>query len=283
MTPALSTHLFVQHRLTTVALDKIQNAGFPLVEIFCARQHLDYHNLAQVGELRHWFRDSGLKLHSLHMPMYTDDVWGRTGPNAVVNIAEMEKSRRIASVDEIKRALEVAEQIPCTYAIQHVGVGGEEFDERKLEAAFSSLEELNLFARQRGVEVLLENIPNKLSSAERLNYFLGITHLRNGYCFDTGHAHIGAGVGHEFELMKHRIRSTHIHDNDGERDIHLFPFLAEGGSIDWNGTMALLRSRPGQYVMMLELREAEGMEPLLEKAAGVRERLHGLGRTEEQE
>ena len=277
MIPALSTHLFVQHRLTNVTLEKIHSAGFQRVEIFCARQHLDYRNPAQVGELRHWFRDSPLKLHSLHMPMYTDEVWGRTGPNAVVNIAETDKYKRIAGVDEIKRALEVAEQIPCTYAIQHIGVGNEEFDDRKLEAAFSSMEELNLFARSRGVEVLLENIPNKLSSAERLNYFLGITHLDNGYCFDTGHAHIHLGVEHEFQLMKERIRSTHIHDNDGEHDIHLFPFLAEGGSIDWKQTMKLLRSRPGQYPMMLELREAAGMDPLLDKAAEVRERLFDLG------
>lgn len=280
MTPALSTHLFVQHRLTTVTLDKIHAAGFPKVEIFCARQHLDYRNAAQIDELRHWFRDSPLKLHSLHMPMYADDVWGRTGPNAVVNIAETEKIKRIASVDEIKRALEVAEQIPCAFAIQHIGVGGEEYDDRKLEAAFSSLEELNLFARQRGVEVLLENIPNKLSSAERLNYFLGITHLDNGYCFDTGHAHIHTGVEHEFNLMKERIRSTHIHDNDGEHDVHLFPFLASGGTIDWKRTMTHLRSRRGQYPMMLELREAEGMDPLLEKAAEVRDRLADLGHPE---
>jgi len=280
MIPALSTHLFVNHRLTNVMLEKIHAAGFQRVEIFCARQHLDYRNPAQVGELRHWFRDSPLKLHSLHMPMYTDEVWGRTGPNAVVNIAETDKYKRIASVDEIKRALEVAEQIPCNFAIQHLGVGGEEFDERKLEAAFSSMEELNLFAGQRGVEVLLENIPNHLSSAERLNYFLSITHLDNGYCFDTGHAHIHVGVEHEFGLMKERIRSTHIHDNDGANDIHLFPFLAEGGTIDWKQAMKLLRSRPGQYPMLLELREAAGMEPLLDKAADVRERLADLGHRE---
>ena len=54
-------------------------------------------------------------------------------------------------VDEIKRAIEVAEDIPFRYLIQHLGVGGEEFDERKLDAAFSALEELMLFARQRGV------------------------------------------------------------------------------------------------------------------------------------
>ena len=63
-------------------------------------------------------------------------------------------------VDEIKRALEIAEVIPFRYLIQHLGVGGEEYDERKVEAAFTALEEINLFARERGVEVLLENIPN---------------------------------------------------------------------------------------------------------------------------
>ena len=44
---------------------------------------------------------------------------------------------------------------------------------RKVDAAFSALEQLSLFARQRGVEVLLENIPNDLSSAERLLHVPG--------------------------------------------------------------------------------------------------------------
>ena len=74
MQRALSTHLLVNHRLTTVWLDRIWDAGIPLVEIFCARQHLDYHNRAQIAELGYWFRDSELKLHSLHSPMYNDDV-----------------------------------------------------------------------------------------------------------------------------------------------------------------------------------------------------------------
>jgi sugar phosphate isomerase/epimerase len=276
MNAAISTHLFVQHRLTTVMLDRVRDAGFPQVEIFCARQHFDYRNTAQVGEFAHWFRDSELKLHSLHSPMYSDDVWGRSGPSAAVNIAEPEKIRRRDSVDEIKRALEVAERIPFRFLIQHIGAGGEEYDDRKFDAAFSALEELNLFARQREVEILIENIPNQLSSAERLLYFLGTTHLENGFCFDTGHANLHAGVEHEFQLMKERIRSTHIHDNNGELDNHLFPFLAEGGTVDWRRVMPLLGSRPGQYPLLLELREAPGMEPLLAKARGVLERLREL-------
>lgn len=254
MEHVLSTHVFVNHRLNTVWLEKIWQAGIPAVEIFCAKQHLDYHNRVQIAELGHWFRDSELKLHSVHSPMYSDDVWGRSGPNSVINITEISKPKRLAVVDEVKRALEIAETIPFKYLIQHIGVYGEEYDDRKVEAAFSALEEISLFARQRGVNVLLENTPNAFSSAERLVYFLGTTHLKLNFCFDVGHAHMGEGVATAFNIMKSRIRSTHIHDNDGQKDLHLFPFT-DGGGIDWKNTMDLLRSQPGQYPLLLELHD----------------------------
>jgi sugar phosphate isomerase/epimerase len=260
MIRALSTHLFVNHRLTTVWLERIRTAGIPLVEIFCARQNLDYRNQAQVQELGHWFRDSELEVHSLHSPMYNDDCWGRTGPGSVINICETEKLKRKASVDEVKRALDVADTIPFKYLIQHLGVGGEEYDERKTDAGFSSLEELNVFARQRGVEILLENIPNRLANPDHLLMFLAQTHLDNGFCFDVGHAHIDGGVRPAFEKMKDRIKSTHVHDNDGNTDSHLFPFSGGEGTIDWKETMSLLHSRGDQYPLLLELREVPGME-----------------------
>ncbi|MBI3666051.1 MAG: TIM barrel protein, partial [Acidobacteria bacterium] len=171
MRHVLSTHVFVQHRLTVTLLDKIEKAGIPEIEIFCARQHLDYYNRAQIEELALWLRDSGLKVHSLHSPMFRDTIWGRSGPNAVITITETDKAKRIAATDEIKRALEIAEMIPFRYLIQHIGVSGEEYDDRKVDAAFNSLEELCIFAGHRGVEVLVENIPNGLSSAERLAAF----------------------------------------------------------------------------------------------------------------
>ncbi len=160
----LSTHLFVGHRLTTVWLERIWDADFEAVEIFCARQHIDYRDKAQINELGHWFRDSKLKLHSLHAPMYSDDVWGRSGPQAVIDITEIQKGKRIIMVDEIKRALEIADVIPFRYLIQHIGVSGQEFDPRRLDSAFSSLEEIKVFAGQRGVEVLLENTQNALAT-----------------------------------------------------------------------------------------------------------------------
>jgi sugar phosphate isomerase/epimerase len=255
MNHALSTHLFVNHRLTVAMLSRIQTAGIPAVEIFCARQHLDYRNKAQVAELGHWFRDSDLKLHSLHSPMYTDEIWGRSGPHTVVTITEPVKSLRLQWVDEIKRALETAEVVPFRYLIQHIGVTGEEFDMFKVDAAFSALEELSIFARQRGVEILLENIPNGLSSAERLLQFEQLTHIGLNYVLDTGHANMNEGVEAAYKLMKNRIRSTHVHDNNGTEDKHLFPFLSEGGTVDWKNTMGLLRSHEDRYPLLLELKE----------------------------
>jgi sugar phosphate isomerase/epimerase len=259
MKKVLSTHLFVNHRLTGVWLEKIRAAAFDAVEIFCARQHLDYRDPAQVKELGHWFRDSSLQLWSLHAPMYTDNVWGRSGPQAVINIAEGSKVRRIAMVDQIKRAIEIADQIPFRYLIQHIGVSGEEFSQDKLDAAFSSIEELKVFAGQRGVEILLENIPNDLSTANRLHYFLSSTHLNLGYCFDLGHAHMGQGIPQEFDMMKERIRSTHIHDNDGMSDSHFFP-LQRKGNVDWLASLKLLGLLPDQYPLLLELREDPELE-----------------------
>ena len=275
MQKVLSSHLFVNHRLTTVWLERIQEAGFSYVEIFCARQHLDYHNSAQITELKHWFQESKLKLWSLHSPMYNDEAWGRSGPQAVINICEPRKPKRIAMVDEIKRAIEIADQIPFRYLIQHIGVRDEEFDEQRMDAAFNSLEELKVFAGQRSVEILIENTPNEMSTADRLNYFMGVTHLNLNYCFDVGHAHMGQGIAAEFEIMKERIRSTHIHDNDGKDDLHLFPLQGKG-TVDWHATMKTLGSRPDQYPLGLELREQQGAERSIEQVKQIVDDLENL-------
>jgi sugar phosphate isomerase/epimerase len=276
MNHVLSTHLFVNHRLTTALLARIQQAGIPAVEIFCARQHLDYRDQAQIGELRHWFRDSDLKLHSLHAPMYSDEIWGRSGPQSVISITETVKGKRMQSVDEIRRAVEIAELVPFQYLIQHIGVAEEEFDMHKVDAAFSALEQITVFARQRGVEVLLENIPNNFSSAERLAQFNELTHLNLNFAFDTGHAHMAEGVETAFNIMKPRIRSTHVHDNDGLKDSHIFPLVQEGGSIDWKEAMALLRSGGDQYPLLLELKERPEVTAPLETVKEIFDRLENL-------
>src|SRR5438093_262749 len=129
---------------------------------------------------------------------------------------------------------------------------GEEYDMRKFDAALTSLEHLNIFAKDRGAQILLENIPNELSTPERLLEFIQYTRLKLDVCFDAGHAHMGGGVGPAFQALKERIRSTHVHDNNGAKDEHLMPF--EGG-IDWARTMRDFRAVDGQFPAVFELRD----------------------------
>jgi sugar phosphate isomerase/epimerase len=71
-----------------------------------------------------------------------------------------------------------------------------------------------------------------------------------GVCFDVGHAHIMSDIPQAFEILKSHIRSTHIHDNAGDRDAHLWPGK---GKIQWKETMELLRSAPHTPPLVLEI------------------------------
>lgn len=274
MRHAISTHLFAKHRLGTALLDKILNAGVEAVEIFCARQHLDYRNEDQIREIALFLRDVPLKVHSIHLPMYSDDCSGKSGPHAVVDIANPSKGRRIAAVDEAKRALDLADQFPFAFAVQHIGVGfDDEWSMHKVDAAFDSLDELKNFGKQRGVEVLVENIPNALSSAQKIVEFFQVTHLKLGVCLDVGHANMMEGVDPAFELLQSRIRSLHVHDNNGTDDKHLFPMLHQGGTVNWQRTMKLLRSLPEEVPLLLELKEDPEMANPLDRVNEVFEKL----------
>ena len=162
-------------------------------------------------------------------------------------------------VDEIKRALEIAEVVPFRYLVQHMGVGGEEFDMRKFDAAFSALEELNLFARQRGVEILLENIPNELSSAERLLLFEELTHLGMNYRFRHGprQHERGRGDGLPTHEGAHPFHPRSRQRRQGRQPP--VPAGREGGTIDWKNTMQLLRSRRGPVSAAAGTEGAPGM------------------------
>jgi sugar phosphate isomerase/epimerase len=81
------------------------------------------------------------------------------------------------------------------------------------------------------------------------------THLKLNFCLDVGHANMHEGVAAAFATLKDRIRSTHLHDNDGAQDSHLWPLQSQGGTIDWSAAMELLRSLPTQCPLVLELRD----------------------------
>ncbi len=256
MLRAMSSYVYIKKRLHPGLLDAMKRGGAEAVEIFAARGHFNYTDKEHIKELSAWFRSEGVELHSMHSPIYMSNDFKSGG--APLNIVDTEKPRRIEAMDEIKRAVEVAEQMPFRFLVQHIGKSDEYDDPRKFEWAMSGVEHLRAFCRQLGVTLLVENTPNDLATPEKLKELLKTLHYPDlGVCFDTGHAHMTSSVHQAFGVLEPYIRSTHVHDNKRDKDAHLWP---GEGTIDWNETMQSLRAAPHSPALLMEIEGEEGID-----------------------
>ena len=271
MKRVISTYRYVNQRLTPATLQAYASVGIPSVEIFCSAPHFDYRTEQTVREMADCLNSTGLQLHSLHAPTERNLSHGRDN-GAPLAISEPERARRIEAVDEMKRALDVAERIPFHFFVVHMGGSRQPADSRRMDAAFSSLEQLVLFAKQRGVVIALENTVGELGAPSALRQFIAQTHLQDlRLCFDIGHANIGDGIAATFELMRDLVVTTHIHDNHGDKDEHLVPF---DGAIDWPSAFSVLATAPGKPLpVVLELKEQPAAAPSLEQVVAAFDRL----------
>ncbi|MGH9453706.1 MAG: sugar phosphate isomerase/epimerase family protein [Terriglobia bacterium] len=275
----LSTYVYIHERLNSHILDGIQKAGFRELEIYATRRHLDYHDRHHVGDVAQWFTDHNVTLRFVHAPVSAASGKSRDG-SFPLSLSYLEKRRRIDSMDEIKRALEMAEALPFTHLVLHLGLEDDEYDLRKFDAAFTSIEHLKIFAKERGVRILLENSPCALANPERIYDFIHYTRLDLEVCFDVGHAFLTGEVRPAIEKLADLVASVHVHDNHHERDDHLMPF---DGKIDWHDTLQGLRQLKKDAPLFLELRNQDTEPVLLENVHKVIEKLSGLGQSEEQE
>jgi sugar phosphate isomerase/epimerase len=253
--------MFVSRRLTTELLGQIAEAGFEAVEIFGTRGHFDYTTKQEVQVLASALSQHRLALLSLHAPTSRDLSATREG-GAPLSITEVERVRRIEAMDELKRVIDVAEDLPYSRLILHMGGPRETADPRKRDAAFSSLEHLVLHAHHRGVTIAVENTTSEMGDPTYLRTFVDETRLTGlRFNFDIGHAHVADGLEAEriekaFRPLGELAVSAHIHDNHGEKDEHLPPYE---GSIDWESAVKTLKTAAEpDLALTLELKEKTG-------------------------
>src|ERR1700758_2527078 len=219
----LSPYLFVSKKLTPEFLALVHGAGFQAIELFASRGHFDYTNTPDVRGMGQILADNLLQLASLHAPTSRDFGPNREG-GTPLSITEVERVRRIEAMDELKRAIDVAENLPFSRMILHMGSNRETADPRKRDAAFSSLEHLILHAKHVGVTICVENTTSEMGSPAYLRSFIDETRLTGlRVNFDIGHANLADGpeenrISEGFEPVRELVASTHIHDNHGEKD-----------------------------------------------------------------
>jgi sugar phosphate isomerase/epimerase len=275
MQPGLSTHVFFQHRLHPGLLDALAAAGARTIEVFAARHHFDYTDTPAVRELADWFRSNDVRA-VLHQPIYLSDrndiQWSRH-VTSNLNLISERKQARIAAMDEVKRALETAEQVPFAAAVINLGLNLSPWDELAAEHSITVIEHLKAFAAPLGVRLLLENLENEVATPEHLLSIIKTGHFDSvGVCLDVAHLHLSmpatgapqdSGVGAAVELLGARIAQVHLHDNHGPfaqneaignstemKDEHLWP---GEGTINWSAVSASLATLPATTPGILEI------------------------------
>jgi sugar phosphate isomerase/epimerase len=257
----LSTYLFVSRKLTPELLGQISDAKFQGVEIFCSRSHFEYATKTEVQAMAGALEAHKLQLVSLHGPT-SRDLSAMRESGTPLSICEVERVRRIEAMDELKRVIDVADDLPYARLILHMGGSRETADPRKRDAAFSTLEHLVLHAHHAGVTICVENTTSEMGHPAYLRAFVDETRLTGlRFNFDIGHAHLADGSEEErieksFTPLRELVSSVHLHDNHAEKDEHLPPY---DGTIEWPAAIKLLKSAPqASLPLVLELKEKTG-------------------------
>jgi sugar phosphate isomerase/epimerase len=254
----ISTQIHRRQSVTVELLESIRRAGYENIELFCNRPHLDFHNRSLIRAIGRWFQENALPSPSLHLP-FVENV-SPTQRNWI-SVLEPERRHREAALDEIKRSLELADQIRLSYVVLHLGNPREKFTPVAFEHAYAAIAQIRGLA---DVDVMIENIPNEISTLERIHEFKTASQISEvGICYDTGHGHL-QGASPAFD----EVPTMHLHDNNGEKDEHLWPFE---GTLDWPALIEKLVVADYKGPFMFEARGDE-----LSKGNEVRSRLQDL-------
>jgi sugar phosphate isomerase/epimerase len=272
----VSTHLFHDQRLDREHLVEIAAHDFDCVEVFATRTHFDYHDSVAVRSLAEWLEDTRLTLNSMHAPICASLVngeWGEKYSNAVID-----EERRRKALAEAEAALAVAQTIPYRHLIVHLGVpdaASPEPSDNSRDAARRSVEALTEMAERAGVQIALEVIPNKLSSADALVTLIEdeLEGTPVGICMDVGHAFLMGDLADAIETCSGHLVTTHLHDNKRRSDDHLAP---GEGSIDWPAALMSLQKIGYEGTWMFEVANTSMTRAVLEKTARARRRFEAL-------
>lgn len=118
------------------------------------------------------------------------------------------------------------------------------------------------YAADRGVKIAIENT----NSVEFLQRALDALRQENvGFCLDTGH-NLCFTPGADLTAFYPRMICCHLHDNDGQRDAHLYPFE---GICDFPAQMRKMREAGFDGYLTIEMAYSASYRQLYTEAAFV--------------
>jgi sugar phosphate isomerase/epimerase len=220
-------------------LARIAAAGFTHVH-WCHHWNTDFlYSSPEIEQIARWFADYDLRLLNLHASQGREKYW----------CSFLEYQRR-AGVELVQNRIAMTARLGAEVVILHVpSTVAAEALEQTLGPVRRSLDELRVFAQERGVRIAVENMEGedfamlKTLLAEYDEGYLGL-------CYDSGHGNMGGkGLDH-LEQVKDRLIALHLHDNDGMDDQHKIPFT---GTVDWARLARIIAESPCNGPLNLEV------------------------------
>ncbi len=171
---------------------------------------------------------------------------------------------RQAAVEYVKKEIDICANFPCPL-ILHGGALVEprtirEAKERGLRALITSLKELQAYAKERNVLLLLENLSNYPNYrpfhyiATKVEEFEMIfSEAEVSMFFDFGHANVNAEIPVEdfFKRCASRVAAVSMSNNNGNLDQHL---KLHDGNINYADVLSLMKQLQWQGIVCFEVR-----------------------------
>lgn len=246
MIRVLSTRALHLHSLDTATLKRILDAGAGGVEITANSHLFGSANIELLRNLAIWFADNPLKPWALYAPRCIGEVTEHSG-GIPVSLLHADKSRRIESMDEIKRSVESAYLIPFSYLVLPLAQPEDVWSPEIIERGITVLEHLGAFAAQLGMKLLLKAESSEVGQPARLQEILAAGRFRNiHFALDTAEVSIAPGLKNAFESLGDKLKAVYLSDRGGSS------ILWPGeGTIDWPQVRELVNTLPEDAALVL--------------------------------
>ena len=182
-------------------------------------------NEKEIDDYKKFLKANGLEIEQIH------SIFGSN-----YDFSSPEQNTRAIVIEATKLSLIKLAEIKVKNFVIHcsAGVINENEREERIKILLDSISRILPIAEKVGIKIAIENCLPTTKEIGKSEEIIKIIDEFNspylGICFDTGHANTIGKFKEEFIALKDKIFTFHLHDNDGERDLHLPPIQ---GTIDW--------------------------------------------------
>lgn len=248
MAMQISTSLNVFHTSTERAIELCKQVGFERLDYNYTdfQEQIWKRTWAEEQEMARSIRGAadanGVKFSQMHGPVH--------GPN----FSNMYHGLSLETFTELmRRSIRTASIIGAPWVVFHPTNRIEQYEPLEAIIRYNCefFKKFTPLLEETGVGIAIENMYDRRHSRVGIveRHFAAtpetlcelvdrINHPLVGICWDTGHGHLQRlPQGESIRMIGSRLKATHIQDNDGMKDQHLFPYY---GSIDWQDTITAL-------------------------------------------